>query len=54
MPTGFRQLQPAHHLGEVVQQLQAVEDDDRAADLVDDVEHLLVEAAAQQGDDGGQ
>ena len=45
--------EPAHQLAEVEGQLAAVENDDHAADLVDDGQYLLVEFGAEKGDQRG-
>ena len=45
---------PTHELHKAPQQLAAIEDDHRAADLVDDVQDLFVEPASQQGYHRGQ
>ena len=47
-------LQPAHELYKAPQELAAVEDDHRAADLIDDIENFLIELAAQQRHHRGQ
>ena len=43
---------PAHQLQKTPRQLAAIEDNHRAAHLVDDVEDLIGEPGTEQGDDG--
>ena len=49
-----RRIKATHELHKAPQQLAAIEDDHRAADLVDDVQDLFVEPASQQGYHRGQ
>ncbi len=41
-----------NHLYKANEELHAVEHDDRAADHVDDAQHLVVESGAEQGENG--
>ena len=40
-------LEPIHHFDKAVKQLAPIKNDDRTADLIDDIEHFLIKIAPQ-------